>query len=362
MRVLKASLEGRVQEVRIGSPCLEGLPELVSERGSTSGVLIVSDTNVAPLYAGPIQLSIRASGVPCNLATIPAGENAKTLERAAELYGQLAHMRLGRDGLVIAVGGGVMGDLAGFVAATWLRGVELILCPTSLEAAIDAAIGGKTGVNHPAGKNLIGAFHPASHVLIDPQCLQTLPRRDVVAGIAESIKHALIADEAFFSWHEAQKDALLAGDPATIEELIARNVQIKLDLVSRDYRERAGERARLNFGHTLGHAIEASCAYALRHGECVSLGMVGAARISCSMGSLGQRDFERIEALLRSFGLPVRYSRLAGEETLRGYLENDKKTAAARTRWVLLAGIGRTIIRDDVSEDLVRESIDFLRS
>ncbi len=361
MQRLPLSIDGAACEVVIGPGTLSGVGALVASAGRLPRTLVVSDATVAPLYARAVVESLAAAGTECRLTVVPAGEASKSPAQLAALYNELAAFRVGRDGLMVAVGGGVVSDLTGFAAATWLRGVGFAICPTSLEAAVDAAIGGKTAVNHAAGKNLIGAFHQPRLVVIDPLCMQTLPKRDLVAGLAESIKHGLIADAAFIAWHEAQREGILARDPALLEELIARNVGIKASVVTQDPRERKGLRECLNFGHTVGHAIEASSTYAFRHGECVALGMVAAAHIAQALGLLPHADYVRIETLLAAFGLPIRYEQLAGYDVLAPYLATDKKVTGTRIRWVLLDGVGRTVIRSDVGENVVREAVAALR-
>ncbi|MCK4658045.1 MAG: 3-dehydroquinate synthase [Phycisphaerae bacterium] len=357
MKVFNYTFDRRPCRVTIGDGVLRMAGSTISRCRRGGKVLVVSDSNVAPLYADPVCRSLREAGLECRLAVVPAGEDSKSSERLAELYDELADMRLGRDGFLVAVGGGVVGDLTGFAAATWLRGVDFVICPTSVMAVVDASIGGKTGINHHTGKNLIGAFHQPVEVLIDPTCLRTLERRDLQAGLAESIKHALIEDEGFVSWHEAQREPILGCHPQTMGELIARNVAIKAKIVTQDAREQSGIRARLNFGHTIGHAIEASCGYRLRHGECVAFGMVAASRISQVLGLLSEEQHERVEALIRSFGLAVPVGEMTSYETLSSYIAGDKKVAASRVRWVLLSGIGRSVIRDDVDEAVVRDAI-----
>jgi 3-dehydroquinate synthase len=361
MRALYYTFDGNPCRVTIGQGALKTAGSTISRVQRGGKVLVVSDSTVAPLYAEAVAASLREEGLECRLAVVPAGESSKSRDRLAMLYDELAAMRLGRDGFLAAIGGGVVSDLTGFAAATWLRGVDFVICPTTLEAMVDASIGGKTAVNHRAGKNLIGAFHQPTDVVTDPACLSTLPRRDVVAGLAESLKHGMIADEAFVLWHEMHRDAILAGDPQTVEELVARNVAIKAGIVAQDPREQGGIRERLNFGHTIGHAIEASCGYELRHGECVALGMVAAARLSRALGLLPEDECARVEAVVRSFGLPVRDERLASFEELASYLVSDKKVSAAKVRWVLLNGLGDTILRSGVEEALVRQVVESLR-
>jgi 3-dehydroquinate synthase len=361
MQRLPLSIDGVACEVVIGPGTLSNVGTMAARDGRQRRALVVSDSTVAPLYGRAVVDSLVAAGAECRLAVVPAGEASKSPAQLAKLYDELAAFRVGRDGLLVAVGGGMVSDLTGFAAATWLRGVSFAICPTSLEAAVDAAIGGKTAVNHAAGKNLIGAFHQPSLVVIDPLCVQTLPRRDLVAGLAESIKHGLIADAAFVAWHEAQREGILARDPGVLEELIARNVAIKAGVVTQDPRERKGLRECLNFGHTVGHAIEASSTFAFRHGECVALGMVAAAHIARALGLLAGGADARIEALLAAFGLPIRYDQLPAYDVLAPYLASDKKVVGTQIRWVLLEGLGRTVIRSDVGEIVVRKALEALR-
>lgn len=361
MRTCDYVFDGHTCRVTIGADLLRAAGEVISRCARGGKVLVVSDSNVAPLYADAVIASFQRVGLECRLAVAPAGEGSKSLRQLEVLYDALASMQLGRDGFLVAVGGGVVSDLTGFAAATWLRGVDFVTCPTSLEAAVDASVGGKTGVNHHAGKNLIGAFHQPADVLVDPTCLRTLPRRDLVTGLAESLKHGLIEDPAFVSWHESHREEIMACRAETLEELVARNIAIKAGVVEQDTRERSGVRERLNFGHTIGHAIEGSCEYRLRHGECVALGMVAAARMSRSLGLLGGDDCARVEALVRSFGLPVHYDDLASYDALASYIAGDKKVVASRVRWVLLSAIGATVTRNDVPEEAIRQTIESLR-
>jgi len=324
-------------------------------------VLLVTDETVKGLYGATVTDSITASGLRVDTYTIPPGERSKSLSVAQGLYAALAANRVGRDGIVMALGGGVVSDLAGFAAATWMRGIDFTVCPTTVEADVDASIGGKTAVNVPAGKNLVGAFHQPRLVAIDPLCLRTLSQRDVQAGLAESIKHALIADESFVAWHEANADAVLTLDPATTTEMIRRNVAIKARIVSSDPTERGGARTLLNFGHTIGHAVEAVTGYSLRHGECVSIGMVAACRLSNRLGLLGLSVVEQVERLLERFHLPVTVAhhpgitRIPSAGEILAKIAQDKKGLDDSVRFVLLEGIGRPAVRSQIPEPLIHE-------
>jgi 3-dehydroquinate synthase len=334
--------------------------------------LVITDETVGELYGADVLGGLDEAGFAHGLLTLPAGDRSKSLASAERAFEMLASMRLGRDGVVIGLGGGMVTDLAGFVGATWLRGVATVLCPTTLEADVDAAIGGKTAVNLPFGKNLVGAFHHPRLVLADTACLGSLGDRDLSAGLAESVKHAAITPGDFLAWHEANADAILARDDDVLVELVRRNMEIKGEVVARDERETTGARAMLNYGHTIGHALESAGTFSLRHGECVSIGMVAAGWIACELGMLDGEEAERIERLLRRFNLPVRlpesetFSANAGDfrssaarfDSVRDYLSRDKKVVGGVVRFVLLNGLGQPVLRDDVGEALIRKAIE----
>lgn len=351
--------------------------------------VIVSDERVASLYLDRVRTGLGASDAAVPAFVGPPGEGSKSFERLLGIHELLRCHRVGRDGVIVAVGGGVVTDLAGFAAATWMRGIDWVAVPTTLEAQIDAGIGGKTAINIPGGKNLVGAFHPPRAVVIDPLCLRTLDPRDIRAGLAESIKHALITSEAFFAWHEQNAEAILALDDSVLAELVEQNVHVKADIVARDPFERTGERIRLNFGHTMGHAIEACCGYELRHGECVALGMLAACRISRAMGLLDQTVVDRVKALLDRFGLPTSLRCISVHPTvgdagvvtqstgavvhqdapyvdaaaipfsrILDTITRDKKVSGKQVQWVLLESLGKTRITVDVDEGIVRNAFE----
>jgi 3-dehydroquinate synthase len=257
--------------------------------------------------------------------------------------------RVGRDAVILALGGGVIGDLAGFVAACYQRGVSFVQLPSTLLADVDSSVGGKTAVNHPGGKNMIGAFHQPRAVIVDTDLLASLPERELRAGLAEVIKYGLIWDAAFFDWIEAHLDALLARDAAALEHAIHRSCQIKAEIVSHDEREQ-GERALLNFGHTFGHAIEAATGYVeWLHGEAVGMGMMLAADLSQRQGQLDAAELRRLVALLERAGLPVAAPRIGAERAF-DYMRIDKKVKSGRVRLVLLRGIGAAVMTGDYSD------------
>lgn len=318
-------------------------------------VLLVSDGNVAPLYADRIALALRAARPDAHIDgyVLPPGEASKTLAYFAEAIDALAASNATRDACIVALGGGVVGDLAGFVAACWMRGIDCVQIPTTLLAMVDSSVGGKTAVDLPQGKNLVGAFHPPRAVIADTEALLTLPPRELRAGLAEVVKYGAIRDAAFIDWLEARADALLAGDDATLAEAIARSCRHKAEIVERDPYER-GERALLNFGHTFGHAIEAEQGFGgLNHGEAVAVGMVLAARLSARQGLAGDADAERLAALLARFGLPVALPDGLDPAALLGRMRLDKKAAADGLRFVLWDGIGAARVVAGVPDEAV---------
>ena len=323
-------------------------------------VLLVSDSVVAPLYAGAVREALHAARPDLAIGTfiLPAGEESKTLAHFGHAIDALASLGATRDACVIALGGGVVGDLAGFAAACWMRGVDCVQVPTTLLSMVDSSVGGKTAVDIPQGKNLVGAFHPPRAVFADTAALATLPPRELRAGLAEVIKYGAIRDARFFQWLEQERAALLAMDGDALALAIAASCEHKAEIVARDPLEK-GERALLNFGHTFGHAIETEQGYGglgndnLNHGEAVAVGMVLAARLSADLGLAPAADAERIEALLAAYGLPVRIPAGLAPDALLARMRLDKKNLAGRLRLVLWRGLGRAEVVPDVDENRV---------
>ncbi len=320
--------------------------------------LIVSDEHVAPLYAEAVQAALERAKSQARIArfVLPAGESAKTLDNFGACIDALAALGATRDACVFALGGGVVGDLAGFAAACWMRGVDCVQLPTTLLAMVDSSVGGKTAVDSAAGKNLVGAFHPPRAVIADTGSLRTLPARELRAGLAEVVKYGAIVDAPFLDWLDAQADALLAMDDAALAEAIARSCAHKAAIVEREPFEH-GERALLNFGHTFGHAIEAEQAAAsggygegLNHGEAVAVGMVLAARLSAQLDMAGDEDAARLQALLQRFGLPTALPPGLDPHALVARMRLDKKADAAGLRFVLWDGAGRARVVAGVDE------------
>jgi 3-dehydroquinate synthase len=318
--------------------------------------LLVSDANVAPLYADRVEAALRDARPDLHIArqVIRAGEAEKTLANFAGVIDALAVLGATRDACVYALGGGVVGDLAGFAAACWMRGIDIVQLPTTLLSMVDSSVGGKTAVDIPQGKNLVGAFHVPRAVLADTASLRTLPPRELRAGLAEVIKYGAIMDAGFLTWLDARHAALLAGDDAALAEAIARSCAHKAAITARDPLEQ-GERALLNFGHTFGHAIEAEQGYAdgLNHGEAVAVGMLLAARLSAALGLASWADAEALRALLLRFGLPVDVPAGLAPEALLARMRLDKKVQASGLRFILWDGPGAARIVADVDEAAV---------
>jgi shikimate kinase/3-dehydroquinate synthase len=333
--------------VSVGRGLLRTLGAQVATLNPT-GAAIITDTTLAKLWGEQIRHDLLASGIPVTLLKVPPGESHKTLATVATLYDQLAEAGLDRSGVVVALGGGVVGDMAGFVAATWMRGMRgLVQIPTTLLAMVDASIGGKTGVDHPKGKNLIGAFRQPDLILADPDLFSTLPPREWRSGLAEVIKHGVIADPDLFAWlrQSPPRDPPTANEPLTdfLETWLPRAIRVKAEIVSRDPFEQ-GERAKLNLGHTFGHAYETLSHYTLAHGEAVALGMVTAARLSEQLGLAEAGVAAEIAAVLASVGLPTVWREAPDGETIWNAMQHDKKKAGKGLRLVLPRAIGDVMV------------------
>jgi len=317
-------------------------------------ILLVTNTTVGPLYAARLTAALAPRR--CVEVALPDGETHKTLANVSRMLDVLIANRFARDACVIALGGGVVGDMAGFAAACYQRGIAFVQVPTTLLAQVDSSVGGKTGVNHPGGKNLIGAFHQPAAVFADTETLATLPDRELRAGLAEVIKYGLIVDRDFFDWLELNAVKLLARDAVALTHAIKRSCEIKAEIVARDEHER-GDRALLNLGHTFGHAIESATNYATwLHGEAVGAGMLLAADMSQRLGWVGAADVTRVERVLQLFGLRTDVSSLSAV-TLAEKMKIDKKVAAGRIRLVLLKAIGKSVITGDYDDAALRETL-----
>ncbi len=361
MEKVKLNLGDRSYYIYIGNRLLEQLGRYLRKVVPASRVVLISDKTVYGLYGALAEEALKLSNYDVYTYIIEPGDKSKSLRVAEKIYDVLYEARIERSDPLVALGGGVVGDLTGFVAATWLRGVPFVQVPTTLEADIDASVGGKTGVNHPRGKNLIGSFHQPKMVMMDTDTLETLTNRDIRAGLAESIKHAVIKDEAFFNFHERQAEKILSLAPPILERLLAKNCRIKAEIVSGDERER-GARAFLNFGHTVAHAIEVAGKYTKwRHGEAVALGMIASGFIAVGRGTFSRKEFDRMEGLIRRFGLPTRCKNL-DVEFLVNLMKWDKKVKAGKIRFVLPRKIGKVELVDDVEKNQIAEAVEYLKS
>jgi 3-dehydroquinate synthase len=333
--------------------------ELLRKLSKSDRAAIVTDSHLALIHLPVLEKALQSAGFKTVVATLPAGEDHKTLTDLLPVYDKLLEARIERTTPVLALGGGVVGDMTGFVAATLLRGVPFVQIPTSLLAMVDASVGGKTGVNHAVGKNLIGSFHQPIAVLIDPEVLRTLPSRELEGGLAECIKHDLIRDEIGFAGLEENIHRALSLDIDFLGDLVAHNVAIKARVVEADPFEK-GERAHLNFGHTFGHAIESVSRYAYSHGQCVALGMAAASFAALKLNLIDSRTHERIVNVIQKARLPVNKMQLSTAEVMAA-MHFDKKVKSGRIRFVLPDRIGHVVIRDDVPESVVREAVESLR-
>lgn len=349
MQTLRVELGSRAYPIRIGGGLITR-PELLVPFIRGGRAALVTNVTVAPLYLEPLAAGLTASGIDVVRIVVPDGEAYKNWETLNAVYDRLLEARCDRQTTVIALGGGVIGDLAGFAAATYQRGVSLVQVPTTLLAQVDSSVGGKTAINHPRGKNMIGVFHQPLAVLADVNTLATLPERELRAGLAEVIKHGLIRDLGLFEWIEANIGQLLARDAEALVHAVRRSCEIKAEIVALDERE-TGLRALLNLGHTFGHAIETAMGYgAWLHGEAVAVGMVMAADLSHRLGFLGKDDVGRVVAVLKRTGLPVAVSGITGPRFIE-LMSVDKKAAAGRIRFVLLDGLGSAVIHGEVPQD-----------
>ena len=356
MNTLEVSLGDRSYPIYIGAQLL-GQSELFTRHLPQQRAAVVTDSNVAPLYLQAFTAALSAAGVEVTPIVIPAGEQHKDWKSLNLIFDALLAARCERKTTLIALGGGVVGDLTGFAAATYLRGVPFIQVPTTLLALVDSSVGGKTAINHPRGKNMIGAFYQPQAVIADTAALATLADRELAAGLAEVIKYGLIRDLPFFDWLESNIDALNSRDPAALAFAIQRSCDNKAAVVAADEREDTGERALLKFGHTFGHAIESGMGYGnWLHGEAVAAGMVVAARLSQNMGLLRADDVGRIESILERAKLPVSVPDLGTDRYLE-LMGHDKKVEGGKLRFILMREMGRAFLTADVARGAIEATL-----
>ncbi len=355
METVRVGLGARAYCVHIGAGVLDDAA-LYAPHVAGRRVAVVTNAVVAPLYLQRLEAALRASGAQPAAIVLPDGEQTKDWVTLERVFDCLLAERFGRDAVVVALGGGVIGDLAGFAAAIFQRGVPFIQIPTTLLAQVDSSVGGKTAINHPRGKNMIGAFHQPLAVIADLAALDTLPERELRAGLAEVIKYGFSLDGEFAHWLEANLERLLARERPALAHAVRRSCELKADIVARDERE-SGPRALLNFGHTFGHAIETAQGYGVwLHGEAIAAGMVMAAELSVHLALLPRVEVLRLRALLSRAGLPVASPAIEPGRLLE-LMRGDKKAARGRLRFVVLRGFGSAVICDDVDDELVVKAI-----
>lgn len=353
MRIVPVELGKNSYDIYIGNGLEQQIRDFCQQAGFSGKGLIVTDTNVGPIYGQWLQDLLQQAGQQVEIYEIPAGESSKSMEMAEKLFTKCIETGMDRKSPVFALGGGVVGDLAGFVAASYMRGVPFVQVPTSLLAQVDSSVGGKVAVNHPLGKNLIGAFYQPKAVFMDLNTLQTLPKREIYTGLGEIIKYGIIYDAQFFQYLEdnIEQVASLANEAAA--HMTARSCEIKADVVSQDEKE-LGLRAILNFGHTAAHAIEKNTGYTkYNHGEAVAIGMVCAAYISKSLGMIDQSVVDRVISLILKLHLPIKAQGCTVDDLYRDIF-HDKKTVGGKVKWILMESIGQVCGNSNVPEEIVK--------
>ncbi len=353
MPTLRVNLGPRSYDIAIASDCLANIGAFAADRTRGRAALLVTDVNAKP-HADLVAASFVAAGFRVALVTRPSGEAQKSLASLSDLLDALVDMPADRRSLVVAVGGGVIGDLAGFAAASYARGISFVQVPTTLLAMVDSSVGGKVGVNHPRAKNMIGAFHQPAGVFIDVATLRTLPEREFLSGLAEVVKYGVILDAEFFAFLERHYEKILSRDAATIERIVLRSCELKAQVVEQDEREETEIRAKLNYGHTFAHAFETAGDYGYwLHGEAVSAGMICASRLAERRGLIGSDVTERQLTLLKAFRLPVA-SEAWPIDDLIATMRKDKKAVGGKMRFILPTRLGEVKLFDDVPESDVR--------
>ena len=360
MRKVRVDLGEKSYDIVIGYDIGQEIVDFVKGAGYSKKALLVTDTYVGPLYGKQVQQLLAEAGLEATLMQIPAGESSKNLSVANDLFTRAIELGLDRKSPVFALGGGVVGDLAGFVAATYMRGVPFVQLPTSLLAQVDSSVGGKVAVNHELGKNLIGAFYQPQAVFMELNYMKTLPQREIYTGLGEIIKYGIIYDADFFAFLEKNREQVLTLEPEALVHMIARSCEIKAAVVSEDEKE-AGLRRILNFGHTIAHAIEKETGYVrYNHGEAVATGMVGAAYISRELGLIDEKEYNRVREMIARYNLPLQAAGVT-VEAMYGDIFHDKKTVGGKVTWVLMEKIGQVICRNDVPADVVKKAMEAVR-
>ncbi len=367
MPTVSLSLEDRSYDIIVENGAIDSLASLLTERGLTGRIALITDSTVAPLYADRVEASLRAAGMSASRHVFPAGEQSKSLQTVEVLVGEMVEAGHDRKSLVLALGGGVVGDMAGFLASIYYRGIPFVQIPTTVMAQVDSSVGGKTAVDISAGKNLVGAFHQPRLVVVDPETLDTLPARVIREGMAEMVKHAAIRQPTMIPALSRMGSELEGGFSAetrvSLPDILAENIAIKARIVEQDEEERLGIRALLNLGHTLGHGVEASLPYGeMLHGEAVSYGLRAALYLSRQFAGLSAQDEQTILQLLEVIGLPLELDESMDEKLILKKTATDKKFSAGSIRFVLLRGLGDAYVSDQVGVDDLKAAIACLKS
>ncbi len=353
MKKIKVRLGANSYEVYIGSGILMQTGHRLEENGFTGKLVIITNPIVKRLYGDTLKQNLTQGGFRVTILQVPDGEEYKSLDTAGRLYNELTDFYAERTTPILALGGGVIGDLVGFVAATYLRGVPLIQIPTTLLAQVDSSLGGKVAVNHGHLKNQIGAFYQPRSVITDISTLKTLPTKEFTNGLAEVIKSAVIGDKELFAFLEGNLDKIKSLDDMSLEEIVFRSAKIKAEIVEKDEKD-LGLRSILNYGHTVGHAIESASDFKVEHGEAIAIGMLAAARISNKLGILDKNELIRLKTLITRAGLPTKIPNLEVEGIIQA-IKHDKKVLRDKIRFVLLKSIGEVFVTDEVSPSLIEE-------
>lgn len=358
---VKVPLGSRTYPIYIGSELLNSSADYFKKHLQTQSVVIITDTNLAVLYLPALKKTLRSNGYSVHTIVIPSGERQKNLRRAESIYTQLLKWNVDRTSTIVAFGGGVIGDLAGFIAATYQRGVGFVQIPTTLLAQVDSSVGGKVGVNHPLAKNMVGAFYQPKFVLADTSVLKTLPKRELICGLGEIVKYGIILDKNFFAFTQSNLSRALKYDALVLTKMVKRSCELKAYVVSRDERE-SGLRSILNFGHTIGHALERAGGYSrLKHGEAILYGMIAETSIAHSLSYISSKDKNSIETLISSIPLPKLSQLTLSFNSLLRTMMMDKKSVGGKIRMVLPQQIGKVLLPVVVSPNVVRKAITFLK-
>ncbi len=356
MRRVSVELGVNRYDILMGHGLQEELRSFLQSRKYSRRSLVITDSNLAPLYGHRVLEAVKSAGLEPELCAVPAGESSKSLAEAERIYTQIIGMGMDRKSPIFALGGGVVGDLAGFVAATYMRGVPFIQLPTSLLAQVDSSVGGKVAVNHAMGKNLIGCFYQPDAVFMDLDFMESLPEREICTGLGEIVKYGIIYDSEFFRFLEENSTGALNLEEHVLLSMVARSCEIKAAVVAEDEKE-SGLRRILNFGHTMAHAIEQETGYVrYNHGEAVAVGMVGAAYISRDMGLATKEMVERVTRLIEALHLPTKADGCTVDKMYAGIF-HDKKTVNGKVNWVLMEDIGKVTVRDDVPEAVAKRAM-----